>query len=704
MGRKLLIFASLAAILSAAGCMKDTYDMDKLSKWAHLSPVFAISAVRGDISLSDLLEPGENVVFDEDNFVRLVFRKDSVLEFVMADYYDLNDMITFSESYPVGPMSIAPFQGSVTFTLDDISLNFDAGLRAQFVALDGTEGDFPAFPPTDLGQSTYLPFTNFEYATFSQGSLDVIVYNNLTAPLSGATVTLYNTSGLVYLGTANITSQIEPGNSGIASVNIAGKLVRSQITARISLNGSPGAEDVSIDLSASNIEIEIAGRDMKVVSGRVILPENQVLPESGNDMVTFDPGEDIEITEFKIIAGDLTGILQSATPATASVHLELPEVKRGGAPVTEVITVGPMGSTPAAINLSNTVSMLDTDPLIPYNRIPFKYTIVVSSNNNMINFSSLDEIQIDLELINPDFDYVKGYFGQDTETIEPDTLDLEIEDILEHFTGDFLLSSPSIKLNYSNSFSLPIEVNLSATAYRESEILNLDLDPFSLAYPSAPGERDVTRSFTIDKTNSTLPELVSMPPEKVRFAGSAVMNPQGNTGARDNYIFGNSRFIGSLEIEVPLDLRINNVQFADTTDNFMKNDDPDADSPVNAEDFEFLRVDITAENGFPLGVSLSMILYDSETSEEKAGISASDILKPAPVDANGKVTSPENCVTSIEITREFWNSVNSADNIIFKFTLNTTDSGSRDVKIYSDYRIDFKAALVLKPDIRFDLD
>ncbi len=33
--------------------------------------------------------------------------------------------------------------------------------------------------------------------------------------------------------------------------------------------------------------------------------------------------------------------------------------------------------------------------------------------------------------------------------------------------------------------------------------------------------------------------------------------------------------------------------------------------PVNPEDFEFLRIDITAENGFPLGVSLSIILYDS---------------------------------------------------------------------------------------------
>jgi hypothetical protein len=182
------------------------------------------------------------------------------------------------------------------------------------------------------------------------------------------------------------------------------------------------------------------------------------------------------------------------------------------------------------------------------------------------------------------------------------------------------------------------------------------------------------------------------------------MNPDGNDGSRDNYIFGDSRcFIGPLEVEVPMELRINNLQFTDTVDNFMQNDDPDDESPVNPEDFEFLRIDIDAENGFPLGVSLSMTLYDSATHVNKCTIDATDILEPASVDINGKVTGPKECSTSIEITREFWNSINVADKIIFKFTLVSTDNGSKDVKIYSDYKINFKAAIVLKPDIKFDL-
>jgi hypothetical protein len=84
-------------------------------------------------------------------------------------------------------------------------------------------------------------------------------------------------------------------------------------------------------------------------------------------------------------------------------------------------------------------------------------------------------------------------------------------------------------------------------------------------------------------------------------------------------------------------------------------------------------------------------------------INALLVLTPAPVDANGKVTAPVSCSTKILVSREFWTSINKADKIIFKFSMKTTDDGSKDVKIYSDYKINFKAALVLKPDIKINM-
>ena len=60
-----------------------------------------------------------------------------------------------------------------------------------------------------------------------------------------------------------------------------------------------------------------------------------------------------------------------------------------------------------------------------------EYTIDISSDNTKIDFSWADEIEIDMELLSPVFDYVKGYFGQQTEEIESDTLELGIEEIMQ---------------------------------------------------------------------------------------------------------------------------------------------------------------------------------------------------------------------------------------------------------------------------------
>ena len=178
------------------------------------------------------------------------------------------------------------------------------------------------------------------------------------------------------------------------------------------------------------------------------------------------------------------------------------------------------------------------------------------------------------------------------------------------------------------------------------------------------------------------------------------MNP-GPVESMNNYIFGDSRFIGDLEVEVPMEFSINNIQFTDTVDNFMKMEDPDEDSPVKVEDFEYLRVDLEVENGFPLGILVTMSLYNSATGDTICPVNAKEILAAAPVGEDDK-TDPVTSRTSITITDRFWSSVNEADMIIFRFALKSTDSETRDVKIYSDYGIDFKAALVLKPKLKFN--
>src|SRR5664280_411327 len=666
MFRKSFVLIALIGIIVVAGCVKNTYDMTTLSKWGHLSPTVGVSVAYGDISLKDILKASDTVVFGSDNFIKLVFKKDSIVNFKLSDYYDLNNMVSYSDSYTIGELSMSPFSGTVN-------------------------------PLTNAGELPFLPtFSDFESATLSQGVLDITVRNNTVSVINAITITIYNNSPHVQLGLPGTISAINPGQTGTTSINLAAlTFIKNSTSVAYAINpGSLGP--------GGNLAITMAGRDMKVKSGKIIVPSQPIISYQTQDTISFDPGTGIEVSYIKMRSGSISYSINNSTALSASVSLTLPSTLRSGTPISESFTAAPNQITPGNIPVNSSTIDLSKKSSHPYNLLPIVSSIMVSSSG-LVTFNSTDVVKLDLSFHNPNFEYVKGYFGQQTETIAKDTLDLDIKDIIDHITGSFLVSSPSIKLNYTNSFAIPVQVTLNAAGYKGSNVVQLGLNPnpVNLSYPAAPADTTKDDVFTINKLNSHLPELISMPPEKIIFSGSAVMNPAGNTGTRDNYLFSSSHFLGNLEVEVPLEFRLNNLQFADTVKNFMK--DNTGSSPIKPEDFEFLRIDITADNGFPLGVTLKMVLYDSASTAHLSTINAADMLKAAPVDANGKVTAPLTTATSITIDRQFWTSINTADKIIFVFSMNTTDSGSKDVKIYSDYKINFKAALVLKPDIKFNL-
>lgn len=687
-------------LLFAGGCIKETYDLGRLSEDMSFSPSLAISAINGEVMLSDLVKANDTVVFDNDKFVRVIFREDSVINLKLDDFYDFTDMVSYFHSYTVGELTLAPFSGSMSFTLNEISQKFSSTLRSQFVALDDNNPHpFPSFPSVNLDNRAFSALSNIQNVVFASGYLDLSITNNLTAAINGLSVSLFNTAGMTPIGTALPIAAIQPGQTTVVSLNLTGLTVTNSVTATVSLSGSSGnSNPVLISLANSGIQINIQGRALKVKSGQAILPDQTISTIGTTDILTFNPGQGIEMEKLRIIIGNLRWHVRSATALSASLNLNIPGILRNNIPVTEIINVGPLNQFTGNIVFNNTVINLNSDPLQPYNKIPFVYGLKVSSNNSFVNFNSTDVVELDLRLLNPEIDYVKGYFGQKIEMIDEETVDFGIEDILKKITGEFHVANPAIRLNYSNSFAIPIQIAFNGQGRKGTKIINLGLAPFTISSPESLASRDLSSSFSINKSNSSLPELISMPPEEITFSGSAKMNPAGDpTHLRNNYVFGNSRFLGSLEVEVPLEFSLNNIQLTDTIDNFLKVEDGNNDH-LNPEDFQKLKLNIMAQNGFPLGVSLSMSLYDTISQTVLSKVEATDILKPAPVDANGKVTGPKETTTSIEMTPAFFSNSSKANKILFHFVLNTTDT--KNVKIYSDYRISFNASVVFKPEIK----
>jgi hypothetical protein len=676
--------------------------MTKLSEEVHLSPSLVFPGPKGEVFFRDIVKQSDTVVYDQDNFVRIVYKKDSVINLQLKDYYDLNDMVNFKQSYQLGVISIGSFQSSLTLTLNQITQSMPTAISNQIRVLDdGSTHPFPSFPPVSLAENSFTAFANFDNAVFQSGYLDVSLINNLTAPLSGATINVYNSIDHSLVGTIALPA-VQPGQTVLSSIDLTNKKVTSTIVAAVVLSGSNGTSTpVTISLNNSNIKLIAQGRDLKVKSGKIVIPSQKINSLDEKDTVSFDPGTGIELEKIRINSGRLSYKLTSGTSVAASITLTLPTVIKNSAAVSKTISTGTGSIFTGTIDFSSTVTDLGTDPAQPFNRIPLQYTLNVNSGGILVTYNSTDKIDLELTLKDPDIDYVKGYFGQLSESISPDTIDLDIDDILSKISGEFLISSPSIKLKYSNSFAIPLKVNFQATGTRGTRSVNLGLDPILIAYPQYPASRDASSTITIDKNNSELPELISLPPGKVIFSGSADMNPDGNNGLRDNYVFGNSRFIASAEVEVPLEFRMNNLQFADTVDNFLKFDDNN-DNPIKPENFKSFELSLTATNYFPLGVAVKMSLYDEGTKKVLSTIDASKLLEAAPVASNGKTTGSKESTTTLNIDKAFFDAIKSSEKIIIWFALNTSSSGSVDVKFYSDYRIGFKTSLVARPEIIFN--
>jgi hypothetical protein len=545
---------------------------------------------------------------------------------------------------------------------------------------------FPAFPTLTLPNKTLSGFSNLEYAVFSEGIMDYTVTNNLPAPLNSMSISLSNSNGPI-----GITISVPPLNTGESysgSVSLAGYRITNVVSASITLSGNSATSPAIVSLHNNKILFSLLAHDLKLSAGKASLPAQTISAPESSDVITFDAGEGVELDEIKINSAQLNWNVTSTASLGVAMNLYFPTAKRNNVALNENFTVIPGATQSGSISFNNTIVNLNSDPEHPYNKVPFSYNLSINSGSNMVQFTNQDAIVIGMGLTSPDFDYMKGFFGQQVQSIDADVIDLDLDEILNKISGNFFFASPLIKLNYTNSFAFPIEVNFNAKGIKDSQSVNLGLAPFVIGYPKAPAERQISSSFSINRDNSSLAELISMPPESIEFSGSAKMNP-GTTHTRDNYIFGNSSFLGSVEVEVPLEFSLQNLQFADTTDNFLSGED--------VPDFKSLKLSLNVKNGFPLDASLTLKLYDSVTRTVKGIIEVPSVLKSAPVDSNGKATGATESNTVIEFAGNFLNNLDNADMIIFNFKLKT--AGQNNIKIYSDYSIDFNAAIIVKPEI-----
>lgn len=676
---------------------KDNYDFSLetlTSNSMDLSTDVSLPIAYATITLTDILEEDENIIFGSDNLVSIVYSEDSLCSFIASEFYETPEIDPVTEDFEIGLLDIDNFNIELDISLNSLCNNINEGKDIK--AVGGTTAYFVPIALQSAGTYTYDVFDDFQYAKFEDGYMEFTVTNNLPVALKNIEFTVrdaQNNNEAVF-DDALTFDLIAVGATVTVTKNLAGVEMSNELELRIESFESSGSGDnplnkdnwVYIDLTSS-LTVQASLEDLKLSEGTAFFSNKTLDPDTTE--IDFSDDSDEKITKIILKSGYVEIELRSEVKADVDVNLRFPSMTKNGVVKETTIPVNYTGlddPETETIDISGcTIDLTQgSDPDKAYNTLPVAYDLRNNSDSYYVEFTSEDKIYVKASFHELYFEYVEGYFGQKTIEIDAGTIDLGV-DIFDQIEGGLTLTDPQINMIVKNSVGIAGQVDLNLTAVSssgETETINPQIELSSITATN-PYQTDIIEFNK--NTMSNLVDFIALPPQIINYEAETVVNPDGDTGEL-NFVSDTSKIQVGIEIDMPLELKTSNLAFRDTMDMDLGDEIDDAENGT---------LYITSTNGFPFEISVDLIMYDSGNDLELDTISAT-LLKAASV-TDGKVTDGDKTeyTEPVEILKRDMELLKQADKIIIVGSLTTTDDGTVAVKLYSDYTLDINLAMNL---------
>ena len=318
-----------------------------------------------------------------------------------------------------------------------------------------------------------------------------------------------------------------------------------------------------------------------------------------------------------------------------------------------------------------------------------KVTVNKGINANLNSYS----FNIDESITNITYYQAFGYFHQ--HTIDLDEAEINLSVFETNTIGDLVLEDPKVNLKVFNSYGLPLDLTFSKIQVEREGItypLTSSLLPtLGLNYPlySSPFTYSET-TFKFDASNSNVKALFNLNPKKLVIKGSIKSNPSGTI--IPNYVLDTSRIGLMVDVELPLYGKALKFNIVDTTE-FSVND---------VQEIENLDFYINTYNSFPAEASLQIYLLDADSNVIDSLFAANNNIINAAVPGDApdyRTSSKVHKLTVSTFNGAKLRKLDKVEYMAFKATISTADAGTRIVKIYSDYSVDFKVAIKVKLNV-----
>ncbi|MEA2031124.1 MAG: hypothetical protein U9N55_05975 [candidate division Zixibacteria bacterium] len=394
-------------------------------------------------------------------------------------------------------------------------------------------GDIAIVPNTSFGITTEIPsFSTFTTATFSTGSVDVIITNKLGTSLDTISVDLVVNDSTIASGTH--PSTLNNDSSAIITLDLAGKTVPDNV--KIASSYHHIFVDTITEFSTRYISTDMEFSDiLKVTEATAQIPGLSI-----SDSSTVTLGEDDRIDTASLTSGNLGLAITNQTALDANLTITVPDI---------IDTLGlPMTIGPTPVPASQTIQI--DQSLIGCYLIPQSSTVPQELSINVIadidgsgteqkTVSSTNSVLVSSELTNLTFGSVTGQFQTVSVTFDSISEDVEIPTGFENI--EFV--NAVITLEIENGINLPGDVSIQLSG-DNGKSLNMTGD-------IAP--RGMASSVTSEITNAEVADFLSPIPTHIEASGTVTFGD----GTYQGTITGDDYVFAKVKIDAPLEMIIN---------------------------------------------------------------------------------------------------------------------------------------------------
>jgi hypothetical protein len=672
----------LAASLYFASCQTDTVGIDGVDIIAE--PVIAIPIGDINLNLDHLLVPDDSLIFDDNMDYKLVVAQDSVFSLSVDDLISLPAQSPATSSISLGTIGVNNVSMSTDISLGTVAT--DAGLTGINSA-HGSNAPFPPIDQSDVGTYGGGGFGTFTSASFSNGSMTLMLTNDWPAEVSMSVDLVNTTTSNTIL---SFTLSNASANGGIASdtESLIGKSLPNNIGFKITSLSSPGTPpqtSVAID-TADALSLDISTADLEVYTALTALTTQDISTDT--QYVDLSTGGSEELRELMFNTASFDYEFTSTLPEDLELGIGFPGSDKNGVEVDTTITI-PAGQTVmGAISLDNTILDLTTDPSQSHSKLPISVSATLVGSGNQVSIDSSDALDMTFEMTNLQFGHIKGFFGTQTITIDNGSVPLSV-DFLENFDGTITFSEPSISMDITNSIGLPIELALDFDSYANGTASSLNGPDFVLPYPTILGDTE-TGTLTFDNTNSQITDVFTLPKDSIVYGGAVNVNHDTATFGTENFVTSTSAIAGDLLMELPFTITAAGLAFRDTLAEDLKL----ADRIPDTMEVQNIQLFMSNTTTLPLETTIALKFYDENWNE--VHMETVDLLISGVPNANGIVTAPSTSDITIDLNGAALEAVLGAKSVIAEATMDTYNGGSDPVKLRTDATIGISLGVQLE--------